>query len=799
MPLSPWTNRGTERTAALTDLENDITYQFQVRAVNTAGPGAAVAGFATPVELPGMPGDLQGAESDAEIVWSWNASNSGGLVTGYEYRGGTSSTLTGPWTTTSITNIAHSVSISSSPLQNGVRYYFQVRGINLAGFGPAASSSAIPQQALEAPGAPRSLQLAAGDEQIAVSWAAPNTGGPVVRYEYRFGTGSSLSGNWVSNGLSQDFLLSEASNGTRYYFQIRAVNATGAGPTLSGSSVPVSATTPPGKPVAARGAAGSGSITWSWSAGLGGAPDYYEYRIGTGFNLTGNWSTTENTSINISGVSGTRYYFQVRAVNAGGTSAYASTNNVPAAGVSVPGTPSNVRGTAYSGSVSWSWSAASGTVASYEYRTSSSSSFSGGWTSNGSSRSVSTSGTNGVTIYFQVRARNSSGPGSAASANKAPVASVVSLPRPGTPGSISGIASTSSISWSWGAASGTVSSYEYSLNSGNWISNGSSRSITTSGNAGSSYSLRVRARNSSGVGSTRTSSSVTISSVPITPLAAPGRPGGLSGTANNGYVSWSWDASSGTVSSYEYRTSSSSSFSGGWTGNGSSRSASTSGTNGVTIYFQVRARNSSGSGNAASANKAPVAPVIVPPILSVPGLPGTISSSRTNTSIGWGWGAASGTVASYEYRIFTGSSSGDWIDNGSSLGFGHTGIEGTTYSIQVRARNASGVGPVRSSSSVTVPSALAVPGTPGSISVILGHGSNASILWSWGAASGTVASYEYKINNGGWTSNGTSRSLAQSLSPQAFYQLSVRARNSSGVGPVRTSSNDYLYEIDPDG
>ena len=62
MPLSSWTNRGTLRTASLTELENDITYQFQVRAVNAAGPGATVAGFATPVELPGAPSGLQGAE-----------------------------------------------------------------------------------------------------------------------------------------------------------------------------------------------------------------------------------------------------------------------------------------------------------------------------------------------------------------------------------------------------------------------------------------------------------------------------------------------------------------------------------------------------------------------------------------------------------------------------------------------------------------------------------------------------------------------------------------------------------------
>ena len=598
MPLSSWTNRGIQRTASLTELENDTTYQFQVRAVNATGPGAAVVGFATPVELPGAPGDLQGAAADAEIVWSWNASNSGGLITEYEYRGGTSSTLTGPWTTTGITSVTHSVSVSSSPLQNGVRYYFQVRGINLAGFGPTTSSSAVPQQALETPGVPRSLQLAAGDEQIVVSWNAPNTGGPVDRYEYRFGTSSNLSGNWISNGSSRGFTLSEASNGTLYYFQIRAVNVTGPGATLSGSATPVSATTPPGKPVAARGAAGSGSITWSWSAGLGGAPDYYEYRVGTDFNLTGNWSTTENTSINISGVGGTRYYFQVRAVNAGGTSAHASTNNVPAAGVSVPGTPGNVSGTARNGSVSWSWSAASGTVASYEYRTSSSSSFSGSWTNNGSSRSVSTSGTNGVTIYFQVRARNSSGSGSAASASRAPVASGTLLAVPSRPGAVYGTASTTGIAWSWNSANGTVSSYEYRTSttgafSGNWISNGSSTSRTLTGNSGTVYYLQVRARNSSGPGPSTSSSGVTILSMS---LAAPGSPRGLSGTLFVDLVSWTWNApnSGGPVASYEYRYEDGGTPTGSWSTNGLSRSLVTSIPSSVIQFFQVRARNSAG-------------------------------------------------------------------------------------------------------------------------------------------------------------------------------------------------------------
>jgi YD repeat-containing protein len=70
---------------------------------------------------------------------------------------------------------------------------------------------------------------------------------------------------------------------------------------------------------------------------------------------------------------------------------------------------------------------------------------------------------------------------------------------PGTP-TFSLIATTTATA-SWSAATGTVTSYSYSLNSGTWINNGTTQSVNLSGLTGATnYTLQVLATNSGGNG-----------------------------------------------------------------------------------------------------------------------------------------------------------------------------------------------------------------------------------------------------------------------------------------------------------
>src|SRR5690606_34751099 len=124
---------------------------------------------------------------------------------------------------------------------------------------------------------------------------------------------------------------------------------------------------------------------------------------------------------------------------------------------------------------------------------------------------------------------------------------------PGLPSSISvpSANSTGSFTVSWGTASGTVTHYvlEQQKDGGSWsqVYSGSATSAGGAGLASGSYVHRVRACNSSGCGTNRTSTTTT-----VTLSAAPGVPSSIStpSSDSDGAFTVSWGASSGTVTSY---------------------------------------------------------------------------------------------------------------------------------------------------------------------------------------------------------------------------------------------------------
>ena len=61
-------------------------YAFEVRALNSAGPGAAARTAATPLAAPSVPESLTATAGDGEVVLEWTepADDGGSPVTGYE-------------------------------------------------------------------------------------------------------------------------------------------------------------------------------------------------------------------------------------------------------------------------------------------------------------------------------------------------------------------------------------------------------------------------------------------------------------------------------------------------------------------------------------------------------------------------------------------------------------------------------------------------------------------------------------------------------------------------------------------
>ena len=113
---------------------------------------------------------------------------------------------------------------------------FEVRAVNAAGDGTAASASATLSGS--SPGRPV-LSATAGDRQVTLAWTPPTVDScvPIVRYESR-----RSGGNWatVSGGASaRSHTITGLTNGTSYTFEVRAVNAAGDGTAARVPATPV--------------------------------------------------------------------------------------------------------------------------------------------------------------------------------------------------------------------------------------------------------------------------------------------------------------------------------------------------------------------------------------------------------------------------------------------------------------------------------------------------------------------------------------------------------------------------------
>ena len=313
----PWTtvpDSGPETTAhTVADLENGTAYGFQVRAVNAGGAGPASAeATATPVPpVPPQPADLTATAGDGLVELSWTAVET---ASGWEYRQRAGEGEWGPWTTVPDSGpetTAHTV----TDLENGTAYGFQVRAVNAGGTGPAsaeATATLVPPQ-------PADLTAVAGDGLVQLTWTAIAT---ASGWEYRLRLGDGEWEPWTavpeSGPETAGHTVADLEHGKAYRFQVRAVNAGGAGP----ASAEATATLVPPQPADLTATAGDGLVELSWTAVE--TASGWEYRQRAGEGEWGPWTTVpdsgpETTAHTVADLeNGTAYGFQVRAVNAGG-------------------------------------------------------------------------------------------------------------------------------------------------------------------------------------------------------------------------------------------------------------------------------------------------------------------------------------------------------------------------------------------------------------------------------------------------------------------------------------------------
>ena len=282
------------------NLANGTPYYYQVTAVNGAGESGKSNETSAMTRAPGVTGfGSTAGNSHVDLQWS-------GSLTATSYRiyrdtlGGVGGAAAFVVTGTSFTN---------SGLINGTTYYYAIAPINVSSENPGSSAEtfATPKavSSTEAPaGAVSNLTPTAGNGSVHLDWSPVSNATTYDIFRNSTKVGSSATSNYSDGGLT---------NGTQFFYQVRAVNAGQYSTFSSGNSA-----TPhvPSAPTSLTGKAGSGQIALNWTTD---GTSYAIYR-GTmpGSETLLNSGLTGNTFTDAGLTNGTPYFYKVQSLNAGG-------------------------------------------------------------------------------------------------------------------------------------------------------------------------------------------------------------------------------------------------------------------------------------------------------------------------------------------------------------------------------------------------------------------------------------------------------------------------------------------------
>ena len=399
-----------------------------------------------PANTPDPPTGLVATRGDGEVTLSW-ATVVGAVD--YEYRQRRQPGSYGRWTDFAgeefqLQNDDLTVTSNTvTGLTNGGTYAFQVRAL---GATPEAVSdpsdevsvslSGTPPVQTGALSAPRNVAAAPGNGQVTLSWAAPaaDGGAALSGYQYQLRAGAGAYGQWTTipgGGPSRSYIVTGLTNGTRYFFRVRAVNSDGAGPPSAEESATPSLTVDTTLRALSLSTVTLAPVTLA--PAFTPATRIYTAAVGSSVtqvtvtatpNKAGATATITpadaNTTVADHVVALVVGLNPIRVRVTDGTNADDYTITVTRAG-SVPAAPTGLTATAGEdggGAVTLSWTAPTGggAVSRYEYQQKAGTGAYGAWTripnSGASTTSYTVPGlTNGTAYTFRVRAVNSAGAG----------------------------------------------------------------------------------------------------------------------------------------------------------------------------------------------------------------------------------------------------------------------------------------------------------------------------------------------------------------------------------------------------
>ena len=633
---------------------NAITKPINVQANATTYTDTSVATAAAPA-APGVPTAATATATTVTLTFPTKPAGVSGYLV---YRNGTLVTptaiTTATWTDTGLTpGTSYVYTLAAVATGAPTTYTYRVAAVTAAGdtlstnaatasVTPANSAQGAARTVVTVPAAPTALTFTAITATGALgSWPAV-TGAA----NYQLHRGAAATGPWTLLGLSatNSQAVAGLTANTTYYFQVDAINASGAsafGPTPAVSLLTLP--NAPGTPVV--GTITSSSVALSWAAPVGGAATYtVQYSTTAAFTAFTSTAPSAALSATVSGLGGaTPYYFRVVANNATGSSvASASVTATTLSGIPLAPTGlvfSNVTAT----TVTASWTASAGAT-SYDVTVN------GGPVVNIATVTDALTGLTGNTAYaFSILARNGGGVSATALTG-----SQLTLPAaPGTP--VVGTITSSSVALSWAGSVGGAATYTVQYSSNGFTTFASTAaaaatSATVTGLAASTpYSFRVVATNVTGNSlPSGTASATTLGGG----VAAPAAP--TLGAVTTTNVTLSWPAIPGATSYRLYRNGVSV-----WTGTGTTRRQGGQ-TAGNTYSFTLTVTTAAGTSpqSAATSVTTPPARPTTPTVstvgntavnhlltVAVPAKPATETAAitytiryqfRTSTAVPWG-------------------------------------------------------------------------------------------------------------------------------------------------------------------
>lgn len=223
----------TATTFAHAGLANGTTYGYRVSAKNAVGTGQVSAtASGTPSAAATAPGQVTGlvlAAGVNELAATWTAPASGGAaITDYVVELRPSGGTFAPYGD----GLSATPAATISGLTAGTAYEVRVAALNANGSGVfSAVATATPSGTAAAPAQVPGLSVVAGNQQNALAWTAPASGGsPITDYQIEV---SAAGGAFalVADGVSTatTFAHTGLTNGTVYGYRVAAQNAVGLG------------------------------------------------------------------------------------------------------------------------------------------------------------------------------------------------------------------------------------------------------------------------------------------------------------------------------------------------------------------------------------------------------------------------------------------------------------------------------------------------------------------------------------------------------------------------------------------